>query len=377
MNKIYITSLHLLHGGVEMAITLLANALVRRGFDVEILCIYNLGKPAYSIDEKVKVTYLSDVHPNKEEFYRAIKTKNVLSIIREGLYSAKVLYLKKKVMKDAIKGINKGVIISTRNEHSVLLSQYGNAGIQKIAQLHHDHKFDKYLMRDFTRKYTNIDYFVLLTDQLRDEVKAIMKKNVHTKCIAIPNFLSDMPEDMNIQRKRQVLAVGRLHAVKGFERLINIWREFNPKDGTVLKIIGGGQERDSLQSLIDKYHLQNTVIMTGELSHETVMEEMRQSMCYVMTSYSEGFPFVLIEAMAEGLPAVAYDVRVGPRAIIQDGISGFLIPDENEEMFIDKLRSLCQDDKLREQASVNAIKRSKDFSEDNVMEQWLSILKEK
>lgn len=75
MDKVYITSLHLLHGGVEMAITLLANALVKRGFNVEILCIYNLGDPAYSIDKKVKITYLSDVHPNREEFYKAVKEK--------------------------------------------------------------------------------------------------------------------------------------------------------------------------------------------------------------------------------------------------------------------------------------------------------------
>lgn len=377
MSKVYITSLHLMHGGVEMAITLLANALVKRGFDVEILCIYNLGQPAYSIDEKVKITYLSAMHPNREEFYRAIKTRNIPLIIREGIYSVKVLYLKKKVMADAIKQIEKGVIISTRNEHSVLLSKYGRKGVEKIAQLHHDHKFEKRLINDFRKKYTNIDYFVLLTDRLKDEVKVMMKDNTHTKCVVIPNFLADMNEIGDLQRKRQVLAVGRLHEVKGFERLIKIWKRFDAKDGTVLKIIGDGQEKESLQHLIDKYGLQEKVIMTGELSHEKVMEEMHQSLCYAMTSYSEAFPFVLIEAMAGGLPVVAYDVRVGPAAIVQNGESGFLIPDGNEELFIDKLRILCQDDKLREQMSKNAVQRSREFSEDSVMKKWLEILKEK
>ena len=377
MGKVYITSLHLLHGGVEMAITLLANALVKRGFDVEILCIYNLGQPAYSVDEKVKVTYLSDLHPNREEFYRAVKTRNIPLIIREGVYSVKVLYWKKKVMADAIKRIEKGVIISTRNEHSILLSKYGRRGVEKVAQLHHDHKFEKRLIKDFSKKYTNIDYFVLLTDRLEDEVKVMMKDNTHTKCVVIPNFLADMNEIGNSQRKRQVLAVGRLHEVKGFERLIKIWKRFDAKDGTMLKIIGDGQEKESLQHLINKYCLQEKVIMTGELSHEKVMEEMCQSLCYVMTSYSEAFPFVLIEAMAGGLPVVAYDVRVGPAAIVQNGESGFLIPDGNEELFIDKLRILCQDDKLREQMSKNAVQRSREFSEDSVMKKWLEILKEK
>ena len=377
MDKVYITSLHLLHGGVEMAITLLANALVKRGFNVEILCIYNLGDPAYSIDKKVKITYLSDVHPNRDEFYKAVKEKNVPLMIREGLYSVKVLYLKNKVMADAIKRIDKGVIISTRNEHSVLLSKYGRREVRKVAQLHHDHKFEKRLIRDFKKKYTNIDYFVLLTEKLKDEVKTMMKENTHTKCVVIPNFLSDMSEVLHSERKRQVLAVGRLHSEKGFERLIKIWKRFDAKDETVLKIIGDGQEKESLQNLIDKYCLQEKVIMTGELSHEKVMEEMHRSICYVMTSYSEAFPFVLIEAMAGGLPVVAYDVRVGPAAIVQNGESGFLIPDGNEELFIDKLRILCQDDKLREQMSKNAVQRSREFSEDSVMKKWLEILKEK
>ena len=72
MKKVYITSLHMMHGGVEMAITLLANALVEQGYAVEVLCIYNLGNPVYHLDERVKITYLTNVHPNKEEFKDAV-----------------------------------------------------------------------------------------------------------------------------------------------------------------------------------------------------------------------------------------------------------------------------------------------------------------
>ena len=55
-DRVYITSLHLKHGGVEMMVSALANALVRRDFPVAILCNYRLGEPAYSLEADVKVT---------------------------------------------------------------------------------------------------------------------------------------------------------------------------------------------------------------------------------------------------------------------------------------------------------------------------------
>ena len=126
--KIYITSLHLKHGGVEMAITMLANALSKRGYEVEILCTYHLGEPAYALDDGVAVTYLTDTAPNREAVKAAVKGRNIIKIVKEGLYAAKVLHLKKSTMKKRIKAVHEGVIIATRNDHAVLLSKYGNKG---------------------------------------------------------------------------------------------------------------------------------------------------------------------------------------------------------------------------------------------------------
>ena len=376
MRKIHITSLHLKHGGIEMAISSLANALVKRGYEVEILCTYHLGEPVYALDDRVTVTYLTDVRPNKEAVLDALKRKDLPGLLKEGLYSVKVLYLKKKVLRERFRAIKDGVILSTRNEDSVLLSKYGNKKVLKIAQLHHDHRFDKRLLRDFKNHYKNIDIFLLLTDELKREVSEIMAGNKHTTCLSMPNFLPDTNAvtAAETEREDQVVAVGRLHEVKGFLRLIDMWATIAQTSNTVLKIIGGGEQESELKNRIRELGLENRVILTGAMDHPDVLREMQKSLFYVMTSFTEGFPFVLIEAMSQGLPAVAFDVRVGPRAIIEHEKNGFLVKDNDQAAFINRALYLIENVAAREEMSRSAYLRAGDFTESNILKKWNDIL---
>lgn len=372
--KIYITSLHMMHGGIEMAITLLANALVKRNYDVEILCTYNLGEPVYKLDDKVKITYLTDVRPNKKEIKEAIKEKKVIRLLKEGLSALNVLYQKKQTMKQAIQEITDGCIIATRNDHAVLLSQYGQSGVKKIAQLHHDHQFEKRIVHDFKTNYTNIDVFVLLTEWLKIEIEEIMKDNHHTKHVVIPNFLSDIESVEKRERENQVIAVGRMHEVKGFLRMLDVWKNTKTTEKFVLKIVGDGDEFEKVKQRIEELGLVNRVILTGALNHTNVMKEMQKSKAYLMTSYTEAFPFVLIEAMSSGLPIVAYDVRVGPRAMITENENGNLILDGDEEAFSKKLETILNNEAIFEKMSRSSLNKATCFTEDVVIKQWIEVL---
>ncbi len=378
-NKIYFTCLHLNHGGVEMAISLLSNALCKRGFDVEILCTYNFGKPAYQMNPKVKITYLTKILPNREKFYNALKSKNPFAIIKEGIHSLQVLYQKKRCLKRAIIQIKEGIVISTRHEDTLLLSKYGSSNLLKIAQLHHDHHFDEKLFHDFKHNYNSIDYFVLLTDSLRDEINELMKPyNTNTKCVTIPNFLPFEKENALESKEKQVVAVGRLHTDKAFHRLIDVWsltHKIHP-DWT-LKIIGDGPLKSELHEQVSSLGLSNSIIFTGPLSHEQVMEEMARSSIYAMTSISEAFPFVLLEAMYNYLPIVAYDVRVGPPALVKHGESGYLVPDNDAVEFSKALCKLMGNPELITTFQHNAYEFVQNFSEDSVAKLWLEILSNK
>jgi glycosyltransferase involved in cell wall biosynthesis len=377
MKSIYITALHLQHGGVEMAISLLANAFVRRGYDVNILSVYNLGEPAYKLDKRIKVSYLTEVIPNREAFLKAKEEKKFIRMMQEGIKAIKILYLKYKSMRKAITSIKEGVIISTRNEHSILLSKYGQDNVLKIAQLHHDHNFKKKYIKDFREKYTKIDYFVLLTEQLKEEIETFIKeKNTDMKCVVIPNFL-DVNEfsEKNFEKEKTVIAIGRLHPVKGFDRMLRIWEKISKKHPEwQLKILGGGEEEEKLKMLVKELHIEKSVNMMGMCNHDIVIEELEKASLYMMTSYSEAFPFVLIEAMMAEVPVVAFDVRVGPKAIIQDGENGYLIEDKEEEKFIETMEYIMSHEKERVIMRKKCVKKAEELCEDVVMEKWVSLI---
>ena len=329
MKKIRIIALHLAYGGIEKAIISMANLFAEK-YDVEIISVYNMpDSPAFPLSERVRVRYLLDETPNREEFRAAMRAKDPAVILREGIKSVRILRGKKRGVINTIKAICDDVIITTRNEDNVLLSRYGSKNVLKIAQLHHDHRFDKRLVRDISRRYGNIDVFALLTDGLAEEVRAMLPEESRTRVVCVPNFLEHYPENIDLDAKKKVaLAVGRLDAVKGFDRLIEAFADIHGvMPDWKLRIVGEGAERDRLETLISENGLEDCVSLTGMRDAAGVEEEMRRASLFLMSSHSEGLPFVLMEAFSAMLPAVAYDVRVGPGAIIQNGVSGYLVPD--------------------------------------------------
>ena len=81
--KISIACLHLDHGGIEMAVTSLANALCEEGYQVELLCTYRLCNPVYQLDPRVIVTYLTDCKPNRQDIADAWNSHHFFILAKE------------------------------------------------------------------------------------------------------------------------------------------------------------------------------------------------------------------------------------------------------------------------------------------------------
>lgn len=137
----------------------------------------------------------------------------------------------------------------------------------------------------------------------------------------------------------KLIAVARLSPEKGLERLLDIMALL--PDGYQLSLVGVGKLRNSLQAKVALLGLQNRVAFLGEV--KDVQPLLAQHHLMVITSFTEGFPNVVLEALSVGLPVVAFKVS-GVAGLVQDGFNGYVLPQGDIIGFRDKIVTSCTKD---------------------------------
>lgn len=375
MKKITILALHLSTGGVEMAITNLSNILVKK-YEVEIISTYKINeKPAFKIDDRVKIKYLmTDLKPNPEEFKSAVKSKNIFKIIKEALKSVKVLYLRKKLMIEAIKHLDCDIAISTRYLHSNWLGKYGSKKIIKIAQEHNHHNNDEKYINKVIKSLKNIDYFIPVSNELTKFYSERLKKS-KTKCLCIKNSLDNYPKETSNLISKQIVSVGRLSKEKGFLDLIDVFKIVHTKfPDWKLNIAGDGNQLKILNDKIKELNLENNIKVLGFLNKKELEKLYYNSSIYVMTSFTESFGLVLIEANSYGIPTISFDTAQGAREIIEDGKNGYLIKNRDIKEMSNKIIELIENYEKRLELGKNARIMSESYKEENVSLLWYDLI---
>jgi len=373
VKKIVILALHLGTGGAERMIASLANLLCEKN-NVTIISTYRLNeKPAFNLDSKIKIEYLlNNLKPNKEELKRVIKQHKILPILKQGRISLKVLHLRKKLMVKAIKEIEADIIISTRTFHNKLLGKYGKKGSIKIAQEHNHHNNNSKYIKKVIKSLKNIDYFMPVSKELCEFYSDKIKT---TKVVYIPNFIERIPTKKSNFQNKQLISVGRLDKVKAFEDLIDIFNLFqNNYSDWNLHIVGEGEERENLQKKIKELKLENKVFLCGNKNQEELEGEYLNSSMFLMTSFSESFGLVLVEAASYGLPLIAFDSARGAKEIIENNKNGFLIAERNNENFVDKICELIENSEKKAKFSNDSLEISKKFTKEKVAKMWNEFL---
>lgn len=239
--------------------------------------------------------------------------------------------------------------------------QYNRSGLMGLAD-----KVRAWMDERLVRRF---DRFVVLTQedmQMWGEMPGIR---------VIPNaanFIAEKYSDCSVKR---VIAVGRLDYQKSFDRLIQVWEKVHQQmPDWRLDIFGQGEWQEILQGMIDKRGLQETVKLNGPTKN--IGQEYSESSMIVMSSHYEGFPMVMIEAMACGLPAVSFDFKCGPKDIIKEGENGLVVPDGDIDGLAKAMMTLMRDDELRRKMGENAKRVVETFSEAKVMDKWVRLYEE-
>ena len=190
--------------------------------------------------------------------------------------------------------------------------------------------------------------------------------------VIIPNPIWIENTKIHSLEAKKVIAVARHSYEKGLDRLLKIWKEvIKVHPDWQLDIYGESNGQMELFELAKELNIEQSV--NFHLPIPEILEKYQQASIYAMTSRTEGFPMVLLEAMACGLPIVAYDCPVGPRSIMTNAVDGFLIKDGDEKSFSQKLLELMNDVNLRKEFGENGAENIQQYKLEPIMNKWKSL----
>lgn len=360
-------------GGVQIVTITKANALSKHvENNVWILaCCDDSGRSCIPISESVGIIGIQQRDLTwRQPWVKIQQTFKLPSLIRQ--FREYLLQIKPDILISTggfdrwLVPFIKGPWSTVREFHTVkdYRERFSHAPIQKVFA-----SIDGFLENHFfLRRY---DRIVVLTEEERAAQWRENKKKVRV----IPNPIRFTDTTLSSLKNKRILACGRLCYQKSFSSLVRAIRPvFDRFPDWRLDIIGDGQEYASLQEEITRLSLNNHVFLRGNQAN--VQDWMADASIFVMTSRSEGFGLVLVEAMSCGLPPVSFACPAGPKDIISDGVDGFLVPPGDEEILSERICALIEDESLRKKMSAAALKKAERYRIPRITEQWMALFEE-
>jgi glycosyltransferase involved in cell wall biosynthesis len=333
-------------GGTERVTAIIANELIRRNYEIGIVSIVGAGEsPFFEINSNVKCYYAGKKKDNRIFPYKDL---------------ARYFFLRKLFKKE------KPDIIVIVDAGRSFLKIPASKGYTTITWEHFNVNTNWHLLHPISRwiaaKFSDI--IVTLTKQDAENYK---KKFGAKNTLCIPNPVTIITDEKTKLTEKVVLAVGRYSYQKGFDLLLDAWNEVN-NNGWKLRIVGSGGMESILKEIIDIYDLHDSVELLPITKN--IVDHYKNASIYVMSSRHEGLPLVLIEAMSMGLPIISFDCETGPRDIIENNITGVLVPPLDVNQLATELETLIMDENKRNLFSSNALRLVKKFEISEIVDSW-------
>lgn len=332
-------------GGVSILLEDILSQIDLNKLSVDVLILHNSGECLNHLPSKVRVIYgtkffeVIDI-PLKD----IIKEKNIMLLYKKIklVFFLKSGYIMNKLKKERNKILSKqyDVEIAFKSGFCTIFTAVGNSK-KKISWVHEDYSTndatEKY-RKLFKKVFSKIDVVVGITTTV---IKSFQAKYPNCKNVIVINNLVNCEKILKMSQEPAKLkkenltfiSVGRLHGVKGYDRLIRacgrlkkekIWKN------CTLSIIGSGNEKDNLQKLIHDFQLDDTVYLLGKKSNP--YSYVKQADLFLLTSRSEGFGNVMIESLILQVPVLATEVANINQTLNKEEY-GFVVENSEEGIY--------------------------------------------
>lgn len=222
--------------------------------------------------------------------------------------------------------------------------------------------------------YAKADKYIVLSSSYISLVKKMVGSCVKLTYINNPVTLHDKSYDLDslYDKHNEILFVCRLTTQKGTDMILKIWRLFSLSHKKwILRIVGDGPERGSMEKYVKKYGLENVLF---EGFKTDVIPYYKRAKVVCMTSRFEGWGLVLVEGMTYACVPIAFDSYGALRDIIDDGINGHIVKPYNIKEFVQKLSGIVDDRRLIGIMQKNAFDKAKSFSIDIIGKKWNTVI---
>lgn len=352
----FISSLRM--GGAERAVVKLANHWAAKEKEVFIITITDDAKDFYTLDKKIARIKLGLMEPRKTFFQKV-----------------RLQFKRMHALTTTIRKIKPDIVISFQTEtnllaletapfHSVpvIISERTNIHMQKM-------KWIPAILRRLL--YPLAQKIVFVSHGAANAYNWISKD----KKAVIYNPVEPVETFKDGERTQEIVALGRLVKLKGYDLLIEAFSSLAAKHPAWnLKIYGEGPYRPDLENLISRYGLENCVFLPG--ATQNVPEVLSKAGIFVLSSRYEGMPNALMEAMSYGAPCISFDCAFGPSELIQTGQNGILVANGDVSELAQNISALINDAQKREAIGHQAQKINSDLAVDKITAQWEDLIRQ-
>jgi len=376
LKLVYLTPALYMAGGVERVLTLKANYFADYfGYDITIVLTEGKDKPLfYPLSDKIKIINL-DI--NFEELWTCSFAKKIF------IYLKKQRQYKRK-LSAILMDIRPDITISLLRREINFINDIPD-GSRKIGEIHinranyRNFKFDnenclkrlfaKYWSHSLLGHLRKLDSLVVLTDKDREAWTEL--NNV----VTIPDPLPFTPTKSSLQTEKRVIAIARYSYEKGIDLLLQAWAEVERQcEDWRLDVFGDG-DTSSYEHLIDNLGIDRNRCGLNARTND-VEREYCNSSIFALSSRFEGFGMVMIEAMACGLPVVAFNCPWGPQEIVNNGEDGILVDNGSPSSLANGLLQLINDVNTRKAMSEAAERNVLRFKIDYIAQKWQQLFEQ-